>query len=114
MKKITEIGSVKIGTHSVIIELVDDPSLYYKSEEKDTLCGFFQSEALTIYLDKKMPVSLYKDTLFHELLHAVWFLSGAGSVEQAHYEEEIMVSVLTPWLIGLLADNHKLLELYAS
>lgn len=109
---LNKIGYVKIGNHTVDIKFVPDPALYYKTEEKDTLYGFFDPESLTIYIREQMKMSLIKDTLWHEIMHAIWLVSGAAAIESEQYSEEMMISILSPWFITFIEDNPQLLELF--
>jgi hypothetical protein len=117
MNKLTDISFIMIGQHTVVIELVDSPVEFSKyqdeKKEKENFLGLFSAETLTIYIKKDLPPSLLKDTLLHEILHALWFLSGAGAVgEEDENLEELLVGMLTPWLMSILKDNPKLVGVY--
>jgi hypothetical protein len=62
-------------------------------------------ERCAIYIDKTVGEGAREDTLLHELLHAVLFVSGAEKVYGADpKKDEALVAALTPVLHRLLKD----------
>jgi len=112
MTKFSDDFTITIGQHEVLVKLVDDVVKYSEYNPDQHLFGLFISDKLTIYIQKNLHTSLFKDTLLHETLHAIWFFSGATAIEAEHYTEEIIVSILTPWLMLFIRDNPEVLELY--
>lgn len=58
------------------------------------------------------------DTLLHEVLHCVWFISGIAVDHLAELKfsqvEEHLVNRLTPWLALVIANNPKLMAYLAN
>ena len=55
--------------------------------------------------DKQAPPSK-RDTFLHEILHAIFWLSGANhSCKLSEDDEEVLVRFLAPWLLAFMRDN---------
>ena len=74
-----------------------------KPELKDNAYGYCNERTLTIEIQSGLPETLFKDTLLHEILHAIDWTVGSKLTEE-------QVGVLASGLIGTLFDNPKLSE----
>jgi Zn-dependent peptidase ImmA (M78 family) len=93
------IGGQKWGVH-----VVSPRSKHLKQEgcELDGKCDY---QACRIYLSQAMESPLREDTLVHELLHALLFVTGAEKVYDSDAsKDESLVQCLTPALHRLLKD----------
>jgi hypothetical protein len=72
--------------------------------DEDKYFGMFHGavEEISIVLSQPSKTRA-ADTLMHELLHAIWYVSGPNG------EEEEMVSCLATALVGVFKDNPELL-----
>lgn len=70
----------------------------------DRLVGCCYYERCRIYLSRDLSESAFEDALIHELLHAMFEVSGAGTVVGSALKEESIVRDLTPMLHRLLVD----------
>lgn len=92
--------SVRIGPHRWRIKrsAIDaDPDLYGRTVER----------RLTILLAPGSAPSQLRDTLVHELLHAIWSQCALGDLTDDDGQERVVGS-LAPWLLGALRDNPEL------
>jgi hypothetical protein len=56
-----------------------------------------------------------RDTVVHELLHAIWYESSANAMLATDEDEqEKVVRLLSPWLLMLLRDNPDLVAYLTS
>lgn len=88
---------MRIGPHRWTIrrQLVDaDCEVYGRTYERE----------LAIVVAPTVP-SQERDTLLHELLHAIWAHTGLSYEDD---EQERVVGALAPWLLGALRDNPRL------
>lgn len=75
------------------------------------LLGETQSDDAIIYIRNKQGAAIKRDTLLHEVLHAIFFLSGLfKTVDMAKEEEEKIVVTITPWILAALRDNPALVD----
>lgn len=84
----------------------------FAEAENDThALGFCSLQALTIALKPGIPESLVRETLMHELLHAIIRTQG-GIYETAKPDEleEATVSAISPLLVSVLRANEDVLE----
>lgn len=71
--------------------------------------GRFLQSAERIEIRGDRPVAMTRDTLLHEVLHAVLAISGTRAmVDLEREDEEKIVSGLAPALLHVLRDNPKL------
>lgn len=91
-KKLTRPKSILIGPHTFTIEwsdTIDD-------------CGTMAGHDLAIQVSSKLPASLAKETLLHEILHAILYLN--GNVEEP-LDEERIVQGLGAGLLAVFSEN---------
>lgn len=74
---------------------------------KDGLYGYADNVAMTIYLDPQSGPARSRDTVVHELLHALMDFSGLDKTLGPDDEEEVALR-LAPVLLDLLRANRKL------
>ncbi len=75
------------------------------------LLGETRSEHAEILIRRKQAPSVKRETLMHELLHAIIYASGmVHHFKLDHDTEEELVSALSPWILQLLRDNPYLVE----
>lgn len=73
--------------------------------------GETDSNNAEILLKKAQAPSVLRDTLVHELLHAVVYASGYFKVADLdRTSEENLVVTLSPWILAILRDNPDLVE----
>lgn len=74
--------------------------------DNEPAMGSYEQEQSRILVKEGMSVSSVRDTLMHELIHAIL----------QHYEmdSEKLVRVITPALVSLLRDNPKLVEFFTA
>lgn len=84
---------------------------FRKQLSSPTLIGEFDGAGSNILLRNDQSESSLRDTLIHEALHAIVYLSGIReNLSLSHEDEEKLVVALSPWLLALLRDNPKLVE----
>lgn len=91
---------LKIGPYTYSIELYPDAT--YSDH------GACVYNHQTIFISPNQHAERAGDTLLHEVLHAVWDLSGFDQV--ADLNEENIVRSIATWLTLVLKDNPKLVE----
>lgn len=108
-------NNIFIRNYQIKIREVEDPASHDASGQytpEDNVLGIFAAHELTIYIKKGLPEALLKDTLLHEILHAIWFISGCTSVDGSSYSEELVISIITSDIIEFIKNNNELLEYY--
>jgi hypothetical protein len=95
---------IKVGPFTVQTRL--EPELQAMT---DSLVGLWQDKLLTVLLDAGMTDELEKETLLHELLHAVWDCTGLSKRIDDDQEEEV-IRCLSPLVFGMLRANPDLVE----
>lgn len=85
--------------------------LYFTPVPLDGYSGLMDANTRTISIDGTMRDP--RETVLHEVLHAVIDLTGlrsGGKDEAIEVTEEKLVSALSPWLLTVLTENPKLVE----
>lgn len=82
-----------------------------RERKKLDLLGETDANNCTIDIRAKQGRTSKQDTLVHELLHAIFWCSGY-KVNWAlpDRDEEEIISSLSPWILGALKDNPKLVD----
>ena len=75
----------------------------------DSLAGRCDPNRLEIHLDRNTAPGVQRETLLHELIHAVMDLAGL-SQELADEAEEMYVRRISPVLLDVLRRNPKLVQ----
>lgn len=65
-----------------------------------------------IAIHSKAALSMQRDALVHEVLHAVWYASGLSATDTL-CEEQVILAAATP-LLGVLQSNPALIEFLTS
>jgi hypothetical protein len=79
--------------------------------EADDKLGMTRFRRSLIHISKKQSPSSERDTLLHEVLHAVCYESGLSLVLGIGDEdEERIIRILAPWLLTVIRDNPHLIE----
>lgn len=74
------------------------------------LVGQCDLNALTIWIDPDRPEARIRETLVHELLHALWDVAGLPSRDTERVGQEETVDALASGLTLLLRDNPALVK----
>lgn len=94
-----------IGGQLWKIKLVGKRSKHLREAGKWCLNGRCDYQSCTIYILRDLDDQAREDTLLHELLHALLFVSGAEAAYNSDAKiDESIVSALTPMLHRLLKD----------
>jgi hypothetical protein len=88
-------ASVKIGVHKYKIKYV---SKIFESED----LGRTDNDVALLLVRDGLAPAMERDTLLHEMLHAIWYVSGLDANKEGI--EEVYISALTPWLMMVLTD----------
>jgi len=105
-----ELTTVKVGFADIVIERVE-PS--FKKSNTDHY-GEYLSRENKINIQKEINGIDYSNTLLHEILHSIVYLSSlnadGGSLKEEDNEEQV-VNTITNWLMGVFRDNPKVLDI---
>jgi hypothetical protein len=109
-KKSNELTKVKVGFADILIERVA-PS--FKKNNTDYF-GQYLSRESKIEIQKEISGIDYSNTLLHEIIHAVIYLSSlnsdGGALKDDDAEEQV-ANTLTNWLMGVFRDNPAILDI---
>ena len=93
------VGGQKWGVYLV------PPTSKHLLDGDDSCVGRCDYEHSRIYVSRALDEPAREDTLLHELLHALLFVSGAeAAYGKSPKAEELLVAALTPILHRLLKD----------
>lgn len=67
--------------------------------------GYMSVSNALIGVDPTIPRTRQKETLFHEVLHAVWNASGRGVTGKERVTEEEAIRAISDGLLRTLRDN---------
>ena len=90
--------TIKVNGRNITIK-------YSKAEKLPGACGVFFSQKSRIELSKDQEPQELRDTLLHEILHAILHTQGR---EYGGEIEEIYVRALATGLLGVFQDNPEL------
>lgn len=97
--------TLHLGGQKWSVFLVGPRSKFLSSDEGRRLMGRCDFDTCRIYVSKSLEEGAREDTLLHELLHALLFVSGAEKAYNgSELADEHIVSCLTPVLHRLLRD----------
>ena len=108
-KNVIRPTEIKIGVHTIHV-VWDETKLKQSAEQNqmdpDTIMGQYVSTQNSIYITPiKNGENLNRDTLLHEILHAITHLKGVPV-----HDEENMIRTLTPALIEFVTQNPEVVE----
>lgn len=93
-----------IGPHDYAVSMSKkkiDPNLFGETDNTNS----------EIHVHPNQSLQNKRDTLIHEILHAILFASGAKRVLGWSAErEEKVIRLLSPWLLAVLQDNPDLID----
>lgn len=82
-----------------------------KKKIDSNLFGETDNTNSEIHVHPDQSLQNKRDTLLHEILHAIAFASGMKKVLEWNDEtEEKVIRLLSPWLLGVVQDNPDLIE----
>lgn len=93
--------TIKIGLHTFEIHFVVTDLMIDE-------CGRLDLDQLQIYIRDGMPETMEKETLMHEILHAVRKLTATELPDEV--EEEKVVQVMSHMLCEVFQDNKDFLK----
>jgi hypothetical protein len=110
--------SIQVGPFKIDIKLVDKPEKMQalikttdrnpeKHDDDDDyhLNGLYDADKQAIYIDQHQAPGMMAETLFHEMLHAIWGVVGGWSSE---IDEERVVSMMSATILDTLKRNEDL------
>jgi len=91
---------VRVGATTYTVQVTGKTLLYGETDHLQT----------EIRLNSGQSQDSLRDTVLHEVLHAVLWISGANKLLTLDDDaEERLTRLLAPWLLTLLRDNPRLL-----
>ena len=109
-KKIKELDKVKVGYADIKIERV----LASFTKNNADCWGQYISRENKIEIQKEAVGIDYANTLLHEIMHAIVYLSSlnadGGALKEDDNEEQV-TNTLTNWLMGVFRDNPRVLDI---
>lgn len=88
-------STIRVGACDWRVTVAADAKLFGKTRHKAT----------EILLCEQSPASM-RDSLIHEVLHAVWWCAGGEKLLDIDKDaEERLIRLLSPWLLSLIRDN---------
>tara|TARA_R110000803_G_scaffold48362_2_gene100491 strand:+ start:220 stop:591 length:372 start_codon:yes stop_codon:yes gene_type:complete len=110
-KKSNDLTKVKVGFADIVIERTN-PS--FKKNNTDYF-GQYLSRESKIEIQKEISGIDYANTLLHEIIHSVIYLSSlnadGGALKDDDNEEQV-ANTLTNWLMGVFRDNPAILDIF--
>lgn len=92
--------TVKVGPHTYRVRMIDDGVLSDAGR-----VGQCTAQSLTIAICKDQAPSQLRDTLLHELTHAL-----LNQLDMDKDQEELVASTFGPGLLALIVDNPDLIR----
>lgn len=104
--------SVQIGGQRWRVDLIKGNHPHFAAEDGEHVYGISYPDRCKIYIAREQSEQVREDTLVHELLHAVFAVSGAGGIlaevcegrDIAGRVEERIVGALTPYWHRIVLD----------
>lgn len=101
--------TIIVGPYEYTVRLDKDRIEELEKESGDELYGMTTHNLLEIAVHPHMHNTLIKETLLHEVLHAVLYVTGI-SHGMSDDDEEQLIRSLSPCLFMLLRDNPGLVD----
>lgn len=105
--------NLQIGPYNFTIEVVEDLTASHNTREAtagDSLYGLTSLDKQLIQLDSEMQGVVVKETLLHEILHAIWEVVGGYQGGKFKISEEQIVRMISPTLLDTFRRNPDLVE----
>lgn len=83
---------------------------FHHEDDVIALRGVHSDDDLHIEIDRDLPPTLFRQTVIHELLHALVAQSTVTDMFENSETEEKFVRRVAPWLLGLIDENPRLVE----
>lgn len=101
--------SVAMGPHRYVIRADESHDMHLHADDARGHC---HADRLTLCVDSRLPLSVQRDTVLHELLHAAWNQAGLNALTDTLPDgtEELVVSSLSTLLLDALLRNPALME----
>lgn len=97
--------ALRIGGQRWAILIVSPKSKFLVDDEGSSCVGRCDYDRSRIYISRDLDDAAREDTLLHELLHAMLYVTGAEhAYKGSHAAEERLVGALTPVMHRLLSD----------
>ncbi len=104
--------TVHVGGQKWRVDLIRGDSHHFEADEDEQVYGITHADKCKIYIAREQHEQIREDTLLHELLHAVFSVSGASNIltraaegrEAAAKLEEDVVTAIAPHLHSCLKD----------
>lgn len=102
-------GFIKIGR--LLYTVVSDAATFHELSQGDSGVrsndhGASNHHRTMIAINPSDSPTQKADTLLHEILHCIWFVSSADDIQRMEGDkEEATIARLTPWLCLVLAEN---------
>jgi hypothetical protein len=107
--------SLKAGPFDIKVDVSKKAQERVDRDTEGPLYGMWDGKSATILLSTRAADTIMRETLVHEILHAVLELSGASSVHiKDSDEEEGIVRSIAPMLLDVLRRNPKLVDYLRS
>lgn len=112
---ITEIPkSLKIGPFNYTVEMIEENQLILEDDEEKVpdkptyLLGKTSSHKQMIQIMAGMPFEVERETLFHEILHAIYTAVGGQDDDAPYVGEEKTIQMFSPAIVDVLDRNPEL------
>lgn len=99
--------TVKVGPYTYTVTLSDARIKELEKENNADLYGFTAHSFLEIAVSPDMADLMVRETVLHEVLHAVLYTTGISNRFSENAEEHL-VRALSPALFQMLRDNPQL------
>lgn len=114
---ITEIPKVlKIGPFNYTVEMIEENQLILEDEDKELtdkptyLLGKTSSHKQKIEIMAGMPFEVERETLFHEILHAIYSGVGGQDDDAPYVGEEKTIQMFSPAIVDVFDRNPQLVS----
>ena len=104
---------VWVGAKPYIIEYNHDKLMIHCGEKQKDLLGMSNHMFQTILIDDAMAEQTIRDTVWHEIMHCIWWDAHMNNLEM---NQEDIVGLLTPRIISMMRVNPDVMAymLYSS
>ena len=99
---------IMVGSHKYTVTYSTEELAITGLRIKATLLGHTNHWALTITIQEGLPHTIERETLLHEVIHAIWSVSGVG--EDKSMEQETMVRGVEQIFFQVLTNNSTFLK----